>query len=529
MFSRTALSNIRFKVKGVDIAFLILLSFQLCTGLYYWVHTGSLKPAIVSAAFSLVFFVAYLAFNRIRNRFSRVPIFAYAFVLACSGVLYMLIFAPGVVPDELYHYICAYELSNILMFMPADGGTINMRQCDLEFFNNPSLMGSVLRADSANDLLDHFSLFSQNSELVKAEMIHYDFRFSGNPPQDRLASAIGILLGRILNLGAIPTFYLGRLFNFAQFVTFAVLAVKAIPLGKPIIMAVSLLPMSLHLNASYSYDSFIIGSALLYIALLVKFAFSDCEFSLRDKVALCALIALLAPCKGVYFLLGFLVLLVPAARFSSKRESVLFKAGLITLCLATTLLFKASGIIESRVVDPAASLPEGMGARGTEAGYFYSVGGLLSHPSRMVGLMLNTAYGYFDWYLGSLLGYNLGWFQVEAPFGITAALLLLVLGSVVSYPKDARVLSAATRVVFLCISALGVLLIVGVFALTYTFDTEATVQGVQGRYFIPFLPLILLALRSRSFSCTADLERGIPLAFCVVSSVYMTWFVASLM
>jgi len=77
--------------------------------------------------------------------------------------------------------------------------------------------------------------------------------------------------------------------------------------------------------------------------------------------------------------------------------------------------------------------------------------------------------------------------------------------------------------------------VIGVFAvlmsmyLYHTFTTDFFIEGVQGRYFIPFLPLIALVFHNKLLVLTKDLDNYIIFAFCFFNLLYMvrTFAIAS--
>lgn len=86
-------------------------------------------------------------------------------------------------------------------------------------------------------------------------------------------SALGVLAGFLLRLGFIPTLFLGRLTNLLFFAFLASWAVKRTPVAKAVFATVALLPMTLHLAASYSRDSNLLALCLLFAALVLDLAF----------------------------------------------------------------------------------------------------------------------------------------------------------------------------------------------------------------------------------------------------------------
>ena len=99
--------------------------------------------------------------------------------------------------------------------------------------------------DNAVDYKDYQTVLS-NFELFQTdqsyETVDY-FKFSlgsENPPA-KIATTLAILLGKLLNLGTYPLFYLGRLFNAISYAICAFIAYRLMPFGKNVVVGISLL------------------------------------------------------------------------------------------------------------------------------------------------------------------------------------------------------------------------------------------------------------------------------------------------
>ena len=53
--------------------------------------------------------------------------------------------------------------------------------------------------------------------------------------------------------------------------------------------------------------------------------------------------------------------------------------------------------------------------------------------------------------------------------------------------------------------------------LTWTPRDHISIEGVQGRYFLPFLPVLLLALKNRTVVLTKDKNRSILYLMCCLN------------
>ena len=433
----------------------------------------------------------------------------FAAVLLIFGMSYMLFFPPGTVPDEPHHFEVSYRWSSALLFSPDwSSDTLLMREDVARFVENADLYGTSVELGRYHSLLESFQFFSEASGYVDAAATS-SFDFGGNPPQLKIISAMGIAFARIANLGAIPLFYAGRIANLLFFVALAYCSVRVSPVAKKTFMVVSLLPMTLHLVSSYSYDSGIIGIAFLLSAYCLRAIYGDRKVSKRDMVVMVALVVLLAPCKVVYTLIALLAFLIPSSRFSSKRESLLFKGVFFVCAIAAIALLRLNSLLGMAGVDGSAG---SLDHRGTEVGSFFSLADILSDPIGVAVMYLRTFASQGDFYLSTAVGGSLGWFQPDLAMRnyVVFALLIMVAISALRSKDDSVQVPASHRLAcfglsFACWVAVMTSMLVG-----WTFTSETIIQGVQGRYLIPVLPILLIAARSRV------VEIGTSLTFKLV-------------
>ena len=145
---------------------------------------------------------------------------------------------------------------------------------------------------------------------------------------------------------------------------------------------------------------------------------------------------------------------------------------------------------------------------------------LVRSPVELVKVFLNTVYQMGPFWVESFAGYNLGALSINAwlpcfwAYGIVLALSLIVnLGETVEFKRGEK----------LFISVLVVAIVV---AITLVFRTWSgthdgrwdIIMGVQGRYFIPLVILLLLSAMSlkrtvRSDTCVATYATVIAFIF----------------
>lgn len=477
----------------------IVVVLVLLQGLYCYDSISTSKSVLLlcGIAIILIIAIALLLFSKLCDTdkgINRVFLGA----LLILGSFYLVIFPPNTVPDEVYHFQASYKYSNAVLGEAIGDNEISIRNEDQVLFEDTSIMVSSERYRS---VINNFELFASHNGTLEQSLVS-SFAIGNNPPQTKIASVTGIILGKVLGLGAYPLYYLGRLFNLIVFALCAFFAVKLTPCGKNIFRAVALLPMTLHLAASYSYDVAIIGMSFLLTALCLKAIYESGPIGKATLIGIGILVFLIAPCKVIYSLIALLVLFIPKERFSSRRICYLVKGGILLVALVGALVFRASSLFGlAGLTDTSGGSSNGaaqLDTRGTETGYFYSLSDIISDPIGTF-LMYVSTFGYRgDWYVETTVGGSLGWFQVELiasdliVYAFVAILLLSSFNSKDNNKEISPLFRTALILIFIIVGVLaGASMLLG-----YTFIGEKYIEGVQGRYLLPVLALLLFALRN---------------------------------
>ena len=194
------------------------------------------------------------------------------------GSLYMAVLPPLSAPDEISHFISSYELSNRLLGQTAKNqdGYIYIRAQDAFI-------------EDIHDVLDNEGGGYRDQEKEEEPVV-----------LGQKLTALGITLARLLGMGSLGLLFMGRFFNLLCYTAVGYAAVRRLPFGKEVFWASALLPMSLHLVSSYSYDAMLLAMSALFTAVCLDLAF--CEERVRgwDVAVLAAVMAVMGPCKMVY-------------------------------------------------------------------------------------------------------------------------------------------------------------------------------------------------------------------------------------
>ena len=133
----------------------------------------------------------------------------------------------------------------------------------------------------------------------------------------------------------------------------------------------------------------------------------------------------------------------------------------------------------------------------------YTPGYILRHPVATVMLFVRSAVENGDHYIRTLVGGSLSYYTVDLAWGWVVVLYLLlayaalpVQGAALAPCGKARGWCCAATVVSCLLAVAGCLL--------WTPTHYETLYGLQGRYFLPVLPLLLLTCLPRCLAAVPD-------------------------
>lgn len=501
----------RQKVAAVVVAFLLLVLYAF--GIYRVVLFPNPKAhsLIFIYGFFATFFLAAFAvvtFLMLKNKLKIEYIFLIS--MLSIGIVYMFLMTPNCIPDEPVHFDTAYRYSNVLLGEKYSMGT-----------PQGPFVGMVKRADDIK-ILSKFTqtpnineyhliasqLFTKESNTTLVPTKGYNVSLVGI---DYLPAALGFTLARILDLSAVALYMLGRLFNLLFFTICVFVAIRKVPFGKMIFFAVALLPMTVHQAASLSYDSIVMGLSFLFIGYCLYVAFGNQKLRYRELIVLGIMSALLAPSKIVYVFVCLLCLLIPKEKFENLKfpidKKIVYVLFLLLLSVASFLVFNQA------VIGNSLSVSGQLTYTSTPA---YTISFLMDHPLKIASLIFFTMRDELSFYWGTMLGNRLGILTINVPSIYIDAFLIILILSVFKNENENVGLKSRDRWVIGSIICLVFASTCAVMLLAWTPVTYRAVEGVQGRYFLPILPLALLFFRNNRMVLKGRIDHILA---------YSIWFV----
>lgn len=321
--------------------------------------------------------------------------------------------------------------------------------------------------------------------------------------------ALGLRLGAMAGLSPLGQFYAGREAGAVVAIALVLLSVTLLPIGGTAMLLVAILPGMASQLGSYSADSVIFSVAFLTIAILLRQQAAPTSWS---RWGLPVLLPLLTLAKGVYLPLAATGMADRAAWRPRRIAWMLLWIAAGIGLFAVWFGVLASGNINVQHYTSRHTLQHLTAATPHEQLEF-----MLAHPGRAVWAVLTTMVKRTPVYVVDCIG-RFGAFTVTLPLPLYALSAAVLAAGTLSTQPEESLPTPWQRALWLGIVATVLILVHVALYLVSTARGEDYVEGVQGRYFIPVVPLLLLALRMRPGARLARcVEMALPWAAAVLA------------
>jgi uncharacterized membrane protein len=404
---------------------------------------------------------------------------------ALLGACYALLLPPLQAPDEFAHFFRAYSISDGSCIAPKSTRIpVSIQEMAAAFELD---LEEARRIDSGYILAFlHKPLNDERRGSVANEAIDV---YSCVP---YLPQAAGIGVGRLFHAPPAAIFYLSRFANLIAYLALVALALRQVPSFQLPLFAVALMPMALHQGASASWDGMVFGAAFFLFAYILGLARNPDIRALQPRhyAILGGTIVLAGLCKTDVWLASLLVL-VPASKFNGARRKWAVLLGVALLALL--VIGGWNYVNRDDMARWVAALRDHRQIYLSDNLAF-----ILHHPLVFIQASVRT-WSVKGVDIASQVIGRLGWLAVMLPSWCIWVYFALL--GLVALAEDG--LKAVTqRLVCLGVAAVG---IASVFVAIWCAETTRTysdtvlsgagiVPGVQGRYLIPFVLPLLLAI-----------------------------------
>lgn len=278
--------------------------------------------------------------------------------------------------------------------------------------------------------------------------------------------------------------YISRIFLNIFYIFACFKAIRIMPSGKFAVAFTALLPETLHLAGAFSYDGMAVSCALCFTACCFSLS-STLKQNVKTPVFTwetirCIIWAfMLGSVKGG----GYFFLLLPLAFLAASRKNIrsfIRPAVIIAAGLLSVLIFNV-------IATYGISLFQLDGGEGMLSTSF-----AFTNP---LSFLVMAAYEYV-WNLEVLFmgvtGGMLSWGDFVIPDVLVAALVIIMLAYLVFEKDDVRF--TRKKKILIILSIVLAVIITPVMLLSHTSADSRNIIGMQGRYFTPFVPLIMILI-----------------------------------
>lgn len=412
------------------------------------------------------------------------------------GTIFSILFPLYQIPDEMTHINMMYSEMNM----------------EVDFYNETDCFGDTLRImHNYDEKVNVDKYFSFGQKLL----VNDDYGMPKISLLRHFPQAIGMIIGEIFNLPIIISITLAELLAVLFYSFVCSKALKIIPIKKELMMAIMLLPICIQQMGSFSYDAVLLPICFYFISYVFYLKFSKKKIILKDIIILILLLVGMALIKIPYILLGALIFLLPIDKldfnfhcfridynFIKKNTKKIIYISLPIIIVIAFLTIKVLSKISYGRMLIAAIL---------EAPY----------SLKMILTSINL---YKFGYIRELTG-EFGWFDTPTSdiYTIFIVLCILII-CFINFKKNKNNNQIVEKnpfkkkeIVFMYVLGLAMifLIVLSMFSWTayvtgYTnfdtlsiseirdlFKTLTFIGGVQGRYFLPIIPILLIPIYNK--------------------------------
>lgn len=403
--------------------------------------------------------------------------------------------------DEKEHFIRAYEVSRF------DFGLRN----EVEHFwidNADKFLEKIYPVHQNNKEKSSYVRQFSSAEYPNKE--YFISTASTYPFVPYIMGGLGILIGRMLHLPFVWTFYLGRIISMLGYVAITAWCIKNIKFGKKILFLLALLPALIFLTTAYSADTYTLAAGFFAMTLWINMIVQNGRIQKKQMFGFAGALAVMIMCKVTYAPLCLLFFSVSSEKFNSKMQAwknkilVLLSSGVVAI--GTFLYSNSKGLNQW-------NMP------GTDVGG--QIKYIFAHPIRYICLVGNDMAHNINVYLTGVttsLAYNK---PLPEVFIVILVVILCVI-AVVNDESEQMILNKKTKgiLLFSIISSWG--LISTALYITFTPVGSMVISGIQGRYFAPLLFPVLLLLKNNKIYSNINANR-LNMMLIGTSAFFLLW------
>lgn len=452
------------------------------------------------------------------------------------GIAFLSFLSINVVHDGGTHLAKVYHYSNVLLGKGAQDNysCVLLREDEAEVFNE--IYEERNRENPTREIYwDTIEGFDNKKESNNWVLSHEYRETSGNSFWEYFPGVFGMTIGRII--GGSPRFniFLAKIFFFVFYIIMVFWAIKISPNFKSVLAFGALLPMNLYQATGITYDSVVTAFSMMILALFFKARTES--LSRKEVLILFGCSAFLGCCKGGFYLVLLLLFLTISkecfGNFKNKCKICIGSLVCGGIGMMITYMQVYMPVIRSLFAQMASQ------DRGTETNEIivsqvvekvpetqisaYGISYVVKNSADFIKMFGKTLIQKADQYLGSLIGYRMAWSDMLIDWIIIFTFLVLLLLA----SSDTEEIQCKVTVLERCflLVCLGVEVIgFHILMLIETPMSSSVIEGVQGRYFLAWVPIVILIFHNGKRKYEKNGFRRLFCYYAIAESIYLYSF-----
>jgi uncharacterized membrane protein len=403
-----------------------------------------------------------------------------ALVIFAWGIALIIIIPPFQSPDEPQHTYRAWDMSN---------GNILCQRTDYRI-SVPRFLESVQNNFPREQVQFSTLAITQQKNTAysaaHAETSLIYSQFCAYNPIGYLPTTIGAITAKIFNFNAIVSIILMRFSNLLFATCILYIAIRIMPFAKILLSAIALLPMLVFQFSTTSSDAVAIPLLFLYTSVLL-WGKNQKSLSIKQLLLFSVLSLITVHAKPGYSIFIGLLFLLHQKQFKTALTHKIW--------LVITLLFNAFLFI---YLSKLATI------NGYYDGYYKNIEPaqqllfIFQNPLQFITLILRDGTLNAWVYVNQIVGY-FGWLTIQLRSAAVIFAVMLFMGLYVKW-NEPVIITKRDRMILGLTGILGMISLYVIAYVAWTAYQNTTICCLQGRYFIPYIWLLLLTFWQVSWS-----------------------------
>lgn len=399
------------------------------------------------------------------------------------GSIYIFAMPVFTQSDEPSHFYRAYEIAN--------GSIMSKKIKGVSGNYFPKSIQKIIY--TGNDKVREHKKYSDEIKMKKYKLKKNQKESvtnyaSGYTAINYIPQIIGIKIACVLNLKPIYVVIAGRISGLILTVLLFAFGIKILPIKKLFMTIVLLSPVVLSYAASISADPFTLASSFVIISYIIRYIYSKDKIQLKDKIIISIFSIFTALCKITYLPLTFLLIFLPDKSFKNKKRKYLY--------VLSTIIF---GIILNLSWSYIANV-----VATNEVAYVNTYKWIFSNPIEYLVIIIRTTLNNsYDYLTSAFAGKYLVHSQISIYPIISLSYVIIFFFALFNEKSNIKVSIFNKIMAFLVGAGIYCLIVTAMYVFNTacaTYDGYPVANGVQGRYLLPLIPLLIFFVNNKKFN-----------------------------